>query len=67
MQGPHNVAQLQKWMRFLTDSPEEEHKLAYEQFQGVAVYKVRARGGCPPACLSGPQLLHFSQDLGVLD
>lgn len=41
VQGPHSVAQMLKWMSFLTDSSSEEHQLAYEQFKSVALYKVR--------------------------
>lgn len=41
MQGPHSMAQLQKWMDFLTASSDPDHRQARAEFSGVAVYKVR--------------------------
>lgn len=39
VQGPHSVEQFHKWMGFLAGAQEEEHRLAYEQFRGVAVWR----------------------------
>lgn len=39
IQGPHSIAQFQKWMSFLSKAESEEHTLAYEQFRSVAVWR----------------------------
>lgn len=39
VQGPHSVSQFQSWMAFLSQSREEQHTLAYEQFRSVAVWR----------------------------
>ncbi|KAI7843042.1 hypothetical protein COHA_003216 [Chlorella ohadii] len=40
VQGPHSVEQFQKWMTFLSSSKNnDDHKLAYEQFRDVSVWR----------------------------
>ena len=54
VQGPHSMAQLQKWMDYLARSTDPEHVQACQEFKSVAVFKVRqgTSFGGPVSCLA---------------
>lgn len=39
IQGPHSVTQFREWMKFLKNATADQHRLAYEQFCSVSVWR----------------------------